>query len=218
MRFDIENVFFSIGDRLIHQVLGVPMGSPCSPPLAIALCMFAEHKFLQSVNPDDFLGFRYMDDLILFCPSSLTFEEIAAIYPPPLQLKEEKPSSEGWEFLESCLSWTVGGAPCVAYLSKNAGRARLGKPLLRNCPHFSTSLPFSWQFGRVVGKLCRIQQNALGDFNHLLGAGFAYSEFLALGACPGLLLKAALRMTRKTNGDSVWKQALSQALFPTSSC
>ena len=33
--FDLKNVFFTLGKNILKQIIGIPMGSPLSPSLAI---------------------------------------------------------------------------------------------------------------------------------------------------------------------------------------
>ena len=72
MEFDIDNIFVTIGNKIIKQTLGIPMGSPASPAMAIALCMHCEH-FLQESHPNFGIiqGYRYVDDLVAFLNKDL---------------------------------------------------------------------------------------------------------------------------------------------------
>ena len=51
LKWDIAHIYFTLGDRILRQTEGVPMGSPCSPALAVALCMHSEHHFIAT-HPD----------------------------------------------------------------------------------------------------------------------------------------------------------------------
>ena len=70
--FDLNNIFFTCKSSLLRQIIGIAMGSPLSPALAILNCAYHEHlfhKFLESnhrtISPD-FFSVRYMDDLLSF--------------------------------------------------------------------------------------------------------------------------------------------------------
>ena len=69
LKWDIAHIYFTLGDHILRQTEGVPMGSPCSPTLAVALCMHSEHHFIAT-HPDVVIyhgfEFRYIDDLLLF--------------------------------------------------------------------------------------------------------------------------------------------------------
>ena len=84
--FDIQNAYFSCFNKILHQTVGVPMGSPGSPAYAICICMHYEHIFNKKItnlrheiqnkhhNDDNPLngplcaGIRYIDDLTAFFP------------------------------------------------------------------------------------------------------------------------------------------------------
>ena len=104
----------------------------------------------------------------------------------------------GWQFLESFLSFPSLGTFSVAYNAKNATRASLGKPRLKSCPSFGSFVPKTWKFGRIVGALCRINDNAIGHFNKLSGAIFVLNEFHSLGASTSLMARAVRRMHVRT--------------------
>ena len=105
------------------------------------------------------------------------------------------------------LSFPSLGTFSVAYNAKNATRAALGKPRLKSCPSFGSFVPKTWQFGRIAGALCRINDNATGHFNKLLGATFVLNEFHFLGASTSLTARAARRMHVRTK-DAAWLSAL----------
>ena len=67
VKWDVANIYFTLGDKTVRQTMGIPMGSPCSPALAVAVCMHAEHRF-AGMHPEVVVhyGFRYIDDLLLF--------------------------------------------------------------------------------------------------------------------------------------------------------
>ena len=90
LEYDIKHIYFRLGKKLLRQCLGVPMGSPCSPALAIALCMHAEHAFMAThPGVKVHAGFRYVDDLLLFLEHNAHDSLIDNIYPSPLELERE---------------------------------------------------------------------------------------------------------------------------------
>lgn len=61
-KFDLNNAVFTAGNTVLKQTVGIPMGSPISPILAILVCARCENKYIQS-NPDvTIMGTRYVDD------------------------------------------------------------------------------------------------------------------------------------------------------------
>ena len=76
LQFDIENCYYRVGDAVVKQVHGVPMGSPPSPAVASAVMQFFEHPFLTEDLPqllsvecessDHAEGCRFADDKLDF--------------------------------------------------------------------------------------------------------------------------------------------------------
>ena len=107
---------FCVGDTLLKQVVGIPMGSPISPPLAQIICAYYESQVTQEnktknlTNPVE--GVRYVDDLTAFifylknnAKSRADAEEIASRiqfgYHKDMELEVEDTS----QLLNSCHLW-----------------------------------------------------------------------------------------------------------------
>jgi hypothetical protein len=63
--FEIVNAFFVFNKTVFLQELGVPIGAPGSPGFSMAVCIFYEQQFRQSIGDHSrfFFFFRYIDDL-----------------------------------------------------------------------------------------------------------------------------------------------------------
>jgi hypothetical protein len=100
-KFDIYHAIFFFGPVLLLQILGIPMGSPLSPQLAIITCAYAEHKWsIAHLSWSSHLAsVRFVDDLGIILAyntrSQRSFNFVISIlrsivnncYPPGLQLK-----------------------------------------------------------------------------------------------------------------------------------
>jgi len=199
--FDLENVFFMVGCTILQQVLGIPMGSPCSPALAIALCMHAEHSYLVQPGIPRMLGFRYVDDVLVFLEKAEHAIALPSIYPAPLELEVEAHSGT-FRFLESWVTLTPHNIN-VEYYHKNTYRQRAGLHALKNVVHFSTCQPKHVMFGLAVGTLTRVARHCLGQDALHRGVSRTITQFLSLGASPALLYKALHRMSINTR-DPIW--------------
>ena len=206
LKWDIAHIYFTLGDRILRQTEGVPMGSPCSPALAVALCMHSEHHFIAT-HPDVVIyrGFRYIDDLLLFLKEPCA--DIATMYPPPLQLEEEVVGDQTqgytWGFLEAYSTLRPDGAVDIVHYHKNAYRTRAGKPPLKNVPHFSTHVPNHAKFGRVVGALTRAWSHSVGDTNKVNATLTVLMELDSMGMPKNLARQAIKRMAYKTD-SGLW--------------
>ena len=77
---DLNYAIFTIGDVILQQEKGVPMGSPLSPILAILVAAFYEYQFFESCRQeekDEIDGVRYVDDIsiIAVCDRNVPGDE-----------------------------------------------------------------------------------------------------------------------------------------------
>ena len=68
IQYDMNNVYFTLGDVLLRQINGIPMGGFISAPEAQLVCIYSEVQFHKSCGLDSryISGTRYMDDLTVF--------------------------------------------------------------------------------------------------------------------------------------------------------
>ena len=61
----LNSCYFTCGDQLLQQTIGVLMGNHLSPALAIVACMFCEDRYTRSMEVGrPIIGLRYMDDIL----------------------------------------------------------------------------------------------------------------------------------------------------------
>ena len=92
----ITNTFFEVGNHLLRQSIGIPMGIDPAPFWANLYLYFYEHEFVTKLISADkyrarkFLHvFRYIDDQCNLNDSNEFSKSHSEIYPPELQLKCE---------------------------------------------------------------------------------------------------------------------------------
>ena len=120
------------------------MGSPCSPALATAICMHAEHHFLET--PLRLRCSKAFDTSMTCCYLNLTTacDDIAHIYPPPLELEEEDTKvgdKNLFRYLEAWSELQPSGASSIIHYHKNNHRVKLGKQPMKSVVHFSSHVP-----------------------------------------------------------------------------
>ena len=105
------------------------------------------------------MGYRYIDDVLLYTNDpSLTFDVLAAIYPRPLELKEEKHSHRDVTFL-STNNTLQSGRLHVSHSTKNWVRARQGLPLLKAITPHSSHVPPHMKMAALLGACHRAGDN-----------------------------------------------------------
>jgi len=167
-KFDLENVYFTLGKTILKQIIGIPMGSPLSPSLAIIICAHAEHIFSLSIlDFKYFFATRYMDDLhsaIIILGNKMnkalqaykTIYDMEHIYPDTLTL--EKTGTGSTDFLESTITYTKQDIS-VRYYSKNRDSLHLNNAKLLKFYRFQpyhSYRPSSQIRGTLVGTFLRL--------------------------------------------------------------
>jgi len=109
----LSNCFFTIGNTLFRQIIGIPMGSDPAPFFANLFLYFYESKWLKELKRVD-LGkarkfgntFRFIDDLAAINDGGVFKSSFRDIYPPELELKQENIGSVSATSLDLDLSIT----------------------------------------------------------------------------------------------------------------
>ena len=94
LTFLLDNILIGFGTKLYRQVVGIPMGTNCAPPLVADLFLFCyERDFMLSLSDDkqaDVIDAfnttsRYLDDILNIY--NVYFDNmVSQIYPSELQL------------------------------------------------------------------------------------------------------------------------------------
>ena len=68
IEYDMQHVIFTLGDIILQQINGIPMGGFISAPEAQLVCIYSEVSFHLTLGVDSayISGSRYMDDLTTF--------------------------------------------------------------------------------------------------------------------------------------------------------
>ena len=167
--FSLENAFFILGDKIIQQVHGIPMGDPMSPALCIGSCAYLEMKWFESLpaNIQPHVKFtRYLDDIFMIAnigqngiPESdflaLKKEFTENCYPPCLEL-EETPHDE---YLE-CKVQTEGNVITTRHWNKNLTHMiATGKQHYYKHQHFGSHTTNHSKRGALIGTWTRMSDN-----------------------------------------------------------
>ena len=67
MEFSLDNAITKLGDKLLWQVMGIPMGDPISPGMTIITCARMEQRWMANLTAEKtlFRAARFMDDILM---------------------------------------------------------------------------------------------------------------------------------------------------------
>ena len=95
----MDNIYIRFGTKLYRQIVGIPMGTNCAPPVADLFLFCYERDFMKNLSSDNQadvikafnLTSRYLDDLLNI--DNPYFEGLVnQIYQPELQLNKANTS------------------------------------------------------------------------------------------------------------------------------
>ena len=112
VRFILNNCYFTFGDALFRQIIGIPMGSDPAPFLANLFLYYYESEWLTKIMKTDLERarrfantFRFIDDLLALNDSGEFEKSYPEIYPKDLLLKKENDGYEKGSYL--CLFLSI---------------------------------------------------------------------------------------------------------------
>ena len=226
IEFDLNNTYFRVGDKVLQQKVGIPMGSPPSPALAQVVCAYYEFHTIQrarSVGITNSLeGVRYVDDLtavIYYDPTSTTSKARARIlaamlqhgYHPKMELEVEN-TDLPFKFLSSILE--VDKITCTfdaKFHNKNLAQIKRREPqLFPTYQHFHSFAPTRQKSSVVISSIHRIG-NACNSIHSVQNAFNNLFVELRQLKYPTHIIRNAL--WRVQSVDSRWQNI---DLFPNS--
>ena len=100
IKFLIDNSYFSVGSLCFKQVIGIPIGVDCAPPLANLVLFKYEYQFMCKLLKSNYRralkfngSFRLMDDISIVNGDNAFHEDMSEIYPHSLVLNKENEGS-----------------------------------------------------------------------------------------------------------------------------
>ena len=106
----MNNCFFTFGNKIFRQTIGIPMGSDPAPFMANLFLYYYESQWVKSLKKENLQKarrfsntFRFIDDLLTINDDNLFLENYKEIYPPELQLNLES-SGDAITFLDLSLT------------------------------------------------------------------------------------------------------------------
>ena len=158
LRWLVDNIYVTFGDKCFRQVIGIPMGTDCAPFLTNLFLFYYEYKWIdQRRKAKDYHRLclfkncgRYIDDLLMVNNDDAMTELMSDIYPTELVLVPDDNDGNSAPFLDLFLTIKEG----VVFSSIYDKRDNFDFPIV-NLPTLTGNIPQKSSYGVFVGELVR---------------------------------------------------------------
>ena len=165
----LDNCFFTVGTKLLRQVIGIPMGSDPAPFFANLFLYHYERKWMLQLKRKDIhrarkFGnvFRFIDDLNAMNDSGEFAANFRSIYPPELELSKENKSDNRASFLDLDISLN-GGTFEVGLFDK---RDAFPFSIVR-MPYKDSNIPSSIFYSAIGAEVLRIARVSTNSYKFM---------------------------------------------------
>ncbi len=118
----ISNTYFSCGDLVVKQDVGIPMGTDCAPDIANITLGSMEFKFVNTLLKTNLTDckklrytYRYLDDITCLNDGGFFEKHYGSIYPDSLQLVKMNNTPSGADVLDIQISAKNGLASTTVF-------------------------------------------------------------------------------------------------------
>ena len=153
----IDNIYFTVGDNVFRQKIGIPMGTDCAPYLANLYLYALECKYLKKLMKDDIhtarrlsLSYRFIDDLLMFNTNGIMDEHKTNIYPKELILNKENKTDNHCTFLDLDITIKTNTIHTCIYDKRDDFNFTIN-----NFPNLSGNIHAARSHGIVISQLIR---------------------------------------------------------------
>ena len=163
LEFLVDNIFVVFAGKVFQQIIGIPMGTKCSPLLADIFLYSCEAEFMQSLlstsrkrlasqfNYTHIYIYIYIDDVLSI--NNPDFENyLGQMYPPELEIKDTTESNTSASYLDLLLAIDRDGQLHTSLYGKRDDF----NFHITNFPFLSSNIPSSpAYYGVFISKLIR---------------------------------------------------------------
>jgi hypothetical protein len=158
LRWLVDNIYITFGDKCFRQVIGIPMGTDCAPFLANLFLFYYEYKWIdqqRTAKNYHMLSLfkncgRYIDDLLMVNNDNAMTKMMSDIYPKELVLVPDDNDGNSAPFLDLLLTIKEG----VVFSSIYDKRDNFDFPIV-NFPTLTGNIPKKSSYGVFIGELVR---------------------------------------------------------------
>ena len=186
----ITNTFFEVGNLLLRQSIGIPMGIDPAPFWANLYLYFYENQFITKlISADKFRArrflhaFRFIDDQCNLNDSNEFLKSHSEIYPPELHLKCEHQGIHA-TFLDLDIS-VVNNTFVYKLFDK---RDNFPFTIVR-MPDLGGNIPSYVFYGSIMSEFLRIARCTLNLTDFVERANSLYKRMISQGGSLGMIIK-----------------------------
>ena len=157
IKYLMGNCFFTFGEKLFRQIVGIPMGSDPAPFMANLFLYHYESKWVKSLKKDSIQRarrysntFKFIDDLLTINDRDEFSRSFKEIYPPELELNLEH-SGDQVDFLDLNINKENG------HLSTKLFDKRDAFPFaIVRLPFVSSNIPSNMFYACIGAEILRV--------------------------------------------------------------
>jgi len=171
---------------LAIQTIGIPMGSPLSPALAILTCARAEEQLFESISSSiRFKAMRYIDDIWICLMKNREekdedVQKLFKYYDRHLKIEKEREGKE-IQFLDRKIIWNGEELKQVAHNKNTESMKENGERKFMNMIPYKSYGNKKMKKAIIIGKLIRIQLCTTKEEDILWQGWIALTELQTLG-------------------------------------
>ena len=111
VKYLLDNCYFTVGNKILKQSIGLPMGGDPAPFWANLFLFYFEFTWMKKMRKNNNIiarkfshTFRFIDDLLAINDGGMFEKYYKDIYPKELELKKENTKSNSCSFLDLSIS------------------------------------------------------------------------------------------------------------------
>ena len=191
MQYLMDNCYFTFGEKVFRQVIGIPMGSDPAPFMANLFLYHYESKWVRNLKKSNIQKarkfshtFRFIDDLLTINDDNLFLNNFSDIYPPELELNLEA-SGDHVSFLD--LDLTLDGKQVAIKLFDKRDHFPFS---ITRLPFASSNIPSYMFYASIGAEILRIGRVSSNEDSFFASAKAIISRAMKQGAKTNRLSKS----------------------------
>ena len=206
LKYSIENAYFQVGNTVLRQKIGIPIGSDPAPFFANLFLYVYESKFIQHLlksNPVRAYKFRhvfrFIDDLISFNDDAEFVKSFHEIYPPEMEVKKENEEDTAASYLELGMAIKDKKVTSKLYDKRDAFNFSVVR-----LPYKCSNIPSKMFYATIGAEVLRIGK-ATSEYNFFLQSVKTLLCRMRKQGADGFGIKKVLRKMMGRHQDHFFK-------------